>query len=449
MKCKKIKNTRANIFVLSAMSVAMLYSTASHAVDYYLCAQQGNITMPDGVSVPMWGFVQDDDNNLANGCGAGVVQVPGPALTVADNDAVLNIHLKNIDIAEPVSIVIPGQHKPMAPVKFPADALGRQRVRSFDAEANIADAAETLYTWNNIKPGTFVYQSGTHPQVQIQMGLFGAVTKNALANQAYSSATTAFDSESIIFYTEVDPVLHNQVANGEYGTTGMTSTFNYNPAYFLVNGVDELSNTIIVNQTRIMRFINMGLKTHIPVLHNEDFKIIAEDGHEYQYPRNQYSIAIPAGQTKDALFTPTVANDYPMFDRILNLTNKRAPVVVALAANSATGETVTSPGSLVTVLQVGTNVDTDAILDRLDNCLMVANANQIDTDNDGFGNACDADFNNDGFVGSADLGLLQVAFASNNPIADLNGDGRVGSADIGAFVKLFFAAPGPSGTVAQ
>lgn len=445
MKCKKIKNTRANIFVLSAMSIAMLYSNASHAVDYYLCAQQGNITMPDGVIVPMWGFAQDDDNDLTNGCGTGVVQVPGPALTVADNDAVLNIHLKNVDISEPVSIVIPGQHKPMTPVKFPADSLGRQRVRSFDKEANVSDAAETLYTWANVKPGTFVYQSGTHPQVQIQMGLFGALTKTAAANQAYAGTATAFDSESIIFYTEVDPVLHNQVANGEYGTTGMTSTFNYNPAYFLVNGVDEVSNTIIVNQTKLMRFINMGLKTHIPVLHNEDFKIIAEDGHEYQFPRNQYSITIAAGQTKDALFTPTVSNDYPMFDRILNLTNKRAPVVVTLAADSSTGSTITSPGSLVTVLQVGTNADTDAILDRLDNCLLVANANQVDTDNDGFGNACDADFNNDGFVNSLDIPIFTAAFVTGNLLVDLNADGVVNTLDVPLLVRMFFKQPGPTG----
>jgi FtsP/CotA-like multicopper oxidase with cupredoxin domain len=277
------------------------------------------------------------------------------------------------------------------------------------------------------------------------MGLFGAVTKNAAANQAYAGAATAFDSESIIFYTEVDPVLHNQVANGEYGTTGMTSTINYNPAYFLVNGADELSNTIIVNQTKLMRFINMGLKTHVPVLHNEDFKIIAEDGHEYQYPKNQYSITIAAGQTKDALFTPTVSNDYPMFDRILNLTNKRAPVVVALAVDSATTDTVTSPGSLVTVLQVGTNADTDNILDRKDNCLLVSNPNQVDTDNDGFGNACDADLNNDGVVSIRDIPLFKRAYSDANVLADFNGDGRVNVRDIPLLKKMFFSAPGPTG----
>ena len=33
-----------------------------------------------------------------------------------------------------------------------------------------------------MKPGTYLYQSGTHPQVQVQMGLYGGV-KNGLSPQ--------------------------------------------------------------------------------------------------------------------------------------------------------------------------------------------------------------------------------------------------------------------------
>ena len=36
-----------------------------------------------------------------------------------------------------------------------------------------------VYYWNNIQPGTYAYQSGTHPQVQVQMGLYGAMVKNS------------------------------------------------------------------------------------------------------------------------------------------------------------------------------------------------------------------------------------------------------------------------------
>ncbi len=52
------------------------------------------------------------------------------------------------------------------------------RVRSFDKEA-AAGGGSATYTWATIKPGTYLYSSGTHPQVQVQMGLYGAMTKDA------------------------------------------------------------------------------------------------------------------------------------------------------------------------------------------------------------------------------------------------------------------------------
>src|SRR5688500_1997304 len=36
--------------------------------------------------------------------------------------------------------------------------------------------------------------------------------------------------------------------------------------------------------------------------------------------------------------------------------------------------------------------DGDSVVDAFDNCTAVANANQLDSDGDGYGNACDADF---------------------------------------------------------
>ena len=41
----------------------------------------------------------------------------------------------------------------------------------------------------------------------------------------------------------------------------------------------------------------------------------------------------------------------------------------------------------------------------LDNCTLLENADQRDTDGDGFGNICDGDFNNDGVVNIPDLGI--------------------------------------------
>ncbi len=88
--------------------------------------------------------------------------------------------------------------------------------------------------------------------------------------------------------------------------------------------------------------------------------------------------------------------------------------------------------------------DGDGIADSADNCTLIANADQRDTNGDGFGNACDADLNNDGIVNVVDLGLLRLVFFTNDPDADFNGDGVVNVIDLGILRTGFFAPPGPS-----
>ena len=88
--------------------------------------------------------------------------------------------------------------------------------------------------------------------------------------------------------------------------------------------------------------------------------------------------------------------------------------------------------------------DGDGVSDADDNCLLVSNPDQRDTDGDGFGNACDPDLNNDGVVNFADLAKMKLVFFTNNPNADLNGDGVVNFTDLARMKSLFFKAPGPS-----
>jgi hypothetical protein len=97
---------------------------------------------------------------------------------------------------------------------------------------------------------------------------------------------------------------------------------------------------------------------------------------------------------------------------------------------------------------ITTDADADGITDALDNCTLVANADQRDTNGDGYGNACDADLSNDGAINFTDLGQLKAVFFSNGDVdADFNGDGQVNFLDLGVMEASFFGAPGPSGIV--
>src|SRR5262249_21946682 len=80
--------------------------------------------------------------------------------------------------------------------------------------------------------------------------------------------------------------------------------------------------------------------------------------------------------------------------------------------------------------------DGDGIDDASDNCIAVANPDQLDGDHDGYGNACDADFDENGIVGSSDLVMIQRAFGSYrgspnfSDALDIDGDGVIGSRDV-------------------
>ncbi|NNF15907.1 MAG: family 16 glycosylhydrolase [Gammaproteobacteria bacterium] len=87
--------------------------------------------------------------------------------------------------------------------------------------------------------------------------------------------------------------------------------------------------------------------------------------------------------------------------------------------------------------------DGDGISDSLDNCSDVPNADQIDADDDGFGNLCDPDLNNDNVVNFLDMGIFSGLFLSADPVADFNSDGAVNFLDIGLIQTMFLGTPGP------
>ena len=104
------------------------------------------------------------------------------------------------------------------------------------------------------------------------------------------------------------------------------------------------------------------------------------------------------------------------------------------------------------------DLDGDGHFDARDNCLLIPNPEQRDTDGDGFGNFCDSDVNGDGRITTSwgetfprstrgDLEAIALsarkgAYDSNH---DLDGDGRVDERDVSISQLQLFMPPGPSG----
>ena len=87
---------------------------------------------------------------------------------------------------------------------------------------------------------------------------------------------------------------------------------------------------------------------------------------------------------------------------------------------NATGESVID----TLVEGIALDSDGDGVSDVGDNCTLVANADQRDTDGDGFGNPCDPDLTNDCRVNFNDLALFKTAIFGSDPNADFDGDGQ-------------------------
>lgn len=300
---------------VAAACLSTCFAGTAPAAVFNLRAAASTKTMPDGRVVPVWGFAQDS----APGAGDGAVSVPGPALVVPPGDASLTINLQN-SLPEPVSIVIPGQVAAMTPVRNPDG-----RVRSFTHET--APGGSGAYTWSSFRPGTYLYQSGSHVAVQVQMGLYGAVEKDSAAQTAYPGVPYARDV--VLLFSEIDPELHDAVATpGGFGPgAAVSSTVDYEPRYFLVNG-EPFSNQPASylfagrpGERILLRLLNAGLETHTPVLQGLNASLLAEDGNPYPYPRSQYSLDLPALKTLDAVITPTEKATVPVYDRRLCLTN--------------------------------------------------------------------------------------------------------------------------------
>ena len=98
-------------------------------------------------------------------------------------------------------------------------------------------------------------------------------------------------------------------------------------------------------------------------------------------------------------------------------------------------------------LVIGTDTDADGWANTVDNCPTVANPDQLDTDGDSFGDACDPDDDNDGFSDVVEISagtnpLLRCG--TDNWPADINNDTFSDISDITALGSTFGKAVPPA-----
>ncbi len=145
------------------------------------------------------------------------------------------------------------------------------------------------------------------------------------------------------------------------------------------------------------------------------------------------------------LYTQTKWSDLGIHSRVFDKTPDATPIKAEDFEVIDTGERIAETYDCVR--NDNQDTDGDGILDADDNCTLIANTDQRDTDQDSFGNSCDADLNNDGNVSFADLDLFRARFGSNDPDADFDGNGSVSFVDLAVFKSLFGKTPGPAGTI--
>jgi hypothetical protein len=165
------------------------------------------------------------------------------------------------------------------------------------------------------------------------------------------------------------------VAGGTYDPT-VSSTLDYRPRFFLINGKPFQSGnpalaTLPAGKTTLLRFLNAGLQTRVPVINGLTMRLVAEDGNRYPWPaspREQYSVLLPAAKTIDAIIVPQAAIGsparYPIFDRRMGLSNDGAANGGMLAFLDVTGggdpPTITSIPATTAIQSASYSYDVNA-----------------------------------------------------------------------------------------
>jgi manganese oxidase len=169
---------------------------------FNLTTKADYITAGDGGSLLAWGYAADDKGPFP-----GVMQYPGPTLIVNQGDTV-TINLRNT-LPMPVSIVFPGQSGVSA-VGGSTGLITQEALVADDAGTPAVDESVVTYTFTASHPGTYHYHSGTRSDLQVEMGLVGAIIvrpagfDEATNRTAYGHPGSAYDHEYLFLLTEMD-----------------------------------------------------------------------------------------------------------------------------------------------------------------------------------------------------------------------------------------------------
>jgi FtsP/CotA-like multicopper oxidase with cupredoxin domain len=248
---------------------------------FNLVAGPASITEPDGVSIYSWGYGCASTYSptflppgmLAPYCPT--MQVPGPTLILTEGTT-YTVNLKNNLPAGAgnASIVFPGLQ--VVATCFQGATNCVQGLQTLEA----TPGNTVTYTVTATAPGTRAYYSGTQPDLQIEMGLYGATvvrpntvpadctalnngdvgqslgTGNLgfdfrLAPSAYDHPGTCYDREYLFQWMELDPVIHRQAEEQVQNIASCQSsptpppicptlldvkTEPWHPRYFMING---------------------------------------------------------------------------------------------------------------------------------------------------------------------------------------------------------------------
>ena len=132
-----------------------------------LIADDGYTSEPDGNAIYDWGY----------GVAGKGFQLPGPVLCADQGDSIV-VHLANSLLVD-TSIQFPGQDNVIyydGPNPLPVGPVVAADGTSLKALVPEAAAGGSVtYTFVANHAGTYLYQSGSDPQLQVQMGLFGVL----------------------------------------------------------------------------------------------------------------------------------------------------------------------------------------------------------------------------------------------------------------------------------